>query len=164
MPLRSSTAGVSSAPAATTTVGARTVTRAVRPSPSTYVPSTPAARPSSTRTRSTRQFTTKRAPASAASCSHVFCVEFFAPLTSPKPIRPARSASYRSSFALRVMRWKPWPRASHAAFSVSVVGFQSEQRSVTLMRSLTVSRIRSNSGPARPSSPKSFSHSSRTHG
>ena len=69
MPERSSSAGDSSDPAATTTRGALTTTRAVRPvSGSAYAASTPAARPFSTSTRSTVQRTTMSAPASKASC------------------------------------------------------------------------------------------------
>ena len=66
-PERSRSAGDSIPPAATTTVGASTVSSTGSPSAPVVRARTPAARPSSTRTRSTAQSTTKRAPAAAAS-------------------------------------------------------------------------------------------------
>ncbi len=55
----------------------------MEPSAWVTVPSTPTARPSSTRIRSTAQPTTAFAPASEASCSHVFIAERLQPCWQP---------------------------------------------------------------------------------
>ncbi len=83
MPLRISSAGDSIAPQATTTSEASTVSAHVEPSSFVTVHSTPTARPSSTRMRSAWQPTTARAPASEASCSHVFIAERLQPCWQP---------------------------------------------------------------------------------
>ncbi len=82
---RLSSAGDSSAPQATTTRGARTLTSAVRPSGWIHAPSTPAALPPSTRIRCTRVWVRKRAPASCASASQVRSALCLLPDWSPKP-------------------------------------------------------------------------------
>ena len=83
MPERSSSAGDSIAPAATTTVGAWTVSAVVVPSSFVTVAATPLARPSLVRMRSARAPTTKRAPSSAASCRKVFIVDCLQPFWQP---------------------------------------------------------------------------------
>ena len=83
MPERSSSAGDSTEPQATTTVGASTVTAVVEPSACVTVASTPVARPSSTRMRSAWQPGSASAPASDASCSQVFIAERLHPCWQP---------------------------------------------------------------------------------
>ena len=83
MPLRSSSAGDSIEPQATTTVGASTVSAVVEPSAWVTVASTPLACPSSARIRSAWQPGTQRPPASEQSCSQVFIAERLQPCWQP---------------------------------------------------------------------------------
>ena len=85
MPDRSSSAGDSSEPQATTTRGAFTVTWALRPSGGCQTASTPAARPPSVETSVARVKVRKRAPCSCASASQVRSALCLLPDWSPKP-------------------------------------------------------------------------------
>ena len=87
MPDRSSTIGVRSAPAASTTCGARTTSRRGTPSIET-VASTPVARPASTSTRSTGASGMIRVPCRHASARCTRMPDCFAPRRQPKPHRP----------------------------------------------------------------------------
>ena len=83
MPERSSSAGDSTEPHATTTVGASTLSDVVDTSAWVTVRPRRSARPSSVVMRSTWQATTARAPESDASWSHVFIAERLQPCWQP---------------------------------------------------------------------------------
>ena len=144
MPLRSRSAGDSSDPHATTTVGARTVKLPwTFPSASMCTPSTPVAWPFSASTRCTRLRTYSSAPFSNASRSQVRSPEFFAPDWSPKPRWPALSGEYFSGSALRMIVLKLQPSSSAASFIRCCGPFRSLHLSVAPIRPSTASRWRS---------------------
>ncbi len=105
MPLRSSNAGDSIAPHATTTVGASTVRFVIVPSAWVTVASTPVARPSCVRILSAWQPTTTRPPPSEASCSQVFIAERLQPRWQPSRQCPQNSASSSGDALRQIGRW-----------------------------------------------------------
>ncbi len=150
MPDRSSTAGDSSAPAATTTRGARTVTRALGRRPGRSIaPRTPAALPSSTSTRSTKRPTMMRAPL----LDGVEQVGAVGRLLRAGEVAEAHVARHRRVVPGRVpvavdasrttIRDAPRRAASPASGLL-----YSEQSSLTLIRSQTSSRWRSKASVA----------------
>src|SRR5215472_7628043 len=148
-PDRSSSAGDSSAPAATTTRGQRTITRV----PSAQVASTPAARPSPLSTRSARQRTTNCDPCSYASTRYVLSVPCLLPVASPNPRYPAEAGSYVAGSVLRTARLNDHPSASQPSASRWFGSLRSLHRSLAEIRARTASTCASKSGPSTPSRP-----------